>query len=112
MSEYPIHPYYKTITDNSVELVKGSDTLLHFIHVTNPDASEAFVQFFNAAAADDVTLGTTAPDFVVRVAATGAEVVPVPSPLSFPLGLCYAVATTPTGNTDTASDAYVTLGYS
>ena len=71
------------------------------IHDINTTASTAFVQLFDAAAAADITLGTTVPTYVVRSAATScSDPHNIPSHgLLFRLGVVVACTTTPLGST-------------
>lgn len=68
--------------------------------VENNGAADCFIQFFDATAAVDVTVGTTVPDFTFRVPASGAMGKDVnDSPLHFfAKGCVVAVTATRTGN--------------
>jgi len=104
--------YFATALDESPLILVGVGPLeLSDFFVYNNDSAAGFVQFFDAAAAADVALGTTVPDFVVGVAATswaqGSMV-----PRMFSKGIVIGFATTATGNGATSSTAEVSLGIS
>ncbi len=105
--EAPGKPVVFTLTDNSVTLVQTGSTSLRTCHIHNPDATLAFVQFFNAAAAEDVTGGTTIPDLSVQIAAVGDYDLPLPAPWAFPLGLCVMASTGARTSADTGSDMHI-----
>lgn len=103
----PMRPYKTNLTDNSTTLVQTGSTLLGYLNVHNPDASAAHLQLFNAAAAADVTLGTTVPDLSLQIAAGGDREPVLISPILFELGLVIAASVEPQGSTDTGSDMHV-----
>ena len=92
--------------DATADLVKRDvkDTGAQYagIDATNINATDRFVQFFDALA-DDVTLGSTAPSYVVTVPAgnatnRGGVLRDPPGYLVFKTALSYAVTDTPTGS--------------
>jgi len=90
-------------TVGSTVLLAGKGvTRLCDLEVQNGTAAILYVQLFNAASASDVTIGTTAPDKVIKVEASVAVHRSFPNPPDFPLGLCYASTTTATGSSTAA----------
>jgi hypothetical protein len=84
--------------------VAGPNSTLTACRAMNTTAAVAYVQIFNAAAAADITLGTTIPTWVV----TSAASVPsaddgLPSDgIEFPLGMWAASTTLHSGSTGAA----------
>ena len=84
-------------------LIQTKALILTAVHAVNTTGADAYIQLFDAAAAADVTLGTTVPDWVV-MSDFGVGLVSVSDGLptyglSFRLGIVAASTTTPTGNT-------------
>jgi hypothetical protein len=77
----------------------------------NTTGAAAYIQLFNAAAASDVTLGTTVPTWVVKSQASDVsdgDGLPTDG-LLFPLGLFAASTTTPTGLTAAAQHVKIAI---
>lgn len=87
----------------TVLLASKGLTKLTSAQVQNGTAAILYLQLFNAVAAADVTIGTTAPDKVLKVEASVAPFFTFANPPEFKLGLCYATTTTATGSTGAAS---------
>jgi len=90
--------------------IKGSAGQVYGWYFYNPNASVAYVQFFNAAAAS-VTLGTTAPVYSLGIPATsGANVM---SDIGIPhsTAICIAVTTTRAGSTGPGSTVDYNIYY-
>ena len=89
---------------------KGTITL-KFISCGNPNAALVYLQFFDASAANQVTVGTTNPAFWVAVPATsGAINIPVPTVgYVFKDGIVMACTTTPTGSAAPGSACPTTI---
>lgn len=92
--------------DNTVQAVKTSAGQLYGLEITNTNAVDAYVQFFDAATGD-VTVGTTTPklSFLVPAANTsttiaGATTKHFDDPVGFDVAITYACTTTATGSTD------------
>lgn len=77
------------------------------IHAINTTASAAYLQVFDAAAAADVTVGTTVPTLVVTLAASASADIHVAEGALFENGIVVAGTTTATGNTGAAVHARV-----
>lgn len=83
---------------------------IYSVLATNPNATDLFVQFFDAEATDDVTLATTVPDWFVFIpAGDGTNDGAISeryynAPVTFQKGIVYAVTTTVGGNTGPTSD--------
>ena len=109
-------PFFDSSVAATVELMITGNKTLYFLEVSNIDATDAFVQLFDAAAAADVTLGTTTPTLAPFIPAgnatnRGAMDKMFEDGLDFQKGICYAVTTTATGNTAGATAAVLNAGY-
>lgn len=90
-------------------LIQTGALILTAVQAVNTTGADAYVQIFDAAAAADVTLGTTIAGWVV-MSDFGVGLVSVSdglptNGLSFRLGLVAASTTTPTGNTGATQHA-------
>lgn len=111
--------YRKTALKATAQLVKatGGALVLYGWYVSNEDAgTDTYLQFYNAAATADVTVGTTTPDLTWRIP-QGAVL--EESPLSaqasegvvFPLGLVIAATTTEGGSSAPVTGLTVNFFY-
>lgn len=98
-----------TATPVLVEAVPS--TTLASVNAYNANASPVYLQFFNAATAGAVTLGTTPPTFWLAVGATLPINRDFFAAYQFPLGMVVAVTTTPTGNTAPGTAVPISLLY-
>lgn len=111
-------PYFQSAADETKRLVKTGVALVNNVHVTNPNTVSLFLQIFDAAAAADVTLGTTSPNYVIAIPdGTSATLVGAidkdfPAPLILTLGFLWAITTTPTGATGPTTDCTLSATYS
>lgn len=101
--------------DNTAQVIKNGPGVIHYIEASNINAADAFLQLFNAVAAD-VTVGTTVPkqSFLVGKGDgtnRGAMDRVFNPPLDFQEGMSYACTTTVTGNGDPAVGLVVNIGY-
>jgi hypothetical protein len=96
--------------DNTAQALTVNGSNLYHVHVYNPNAAVAFVQLFDLATAS-VTVGTTAPKYVIFVPATGNTVEDFDVPMSFTTAATYACTTTATGNGDPTVGLTVSFGY-
>jgi hypothetical protein len=86
--------------------------LLHHLTIYNPNAAATYIQVFNKAFGS-VTLGTTAPDYVIGVQPTTTVIVPLDGlGMQFPNGVTLAATTAPTGAVAPASALVVSGSYS
>lgn len=94
-----LQPFYNDAVAATVVAVKGAGAaLVYWLKIINTTGAAAYLQIFNAPAAS-VTLGTTAPAWVVPLAANESQLIALPFPLEFGgSGLSIAGTTTPTGN--------------
>lgn len=99
--------YAAPALSTTVATVKASKAQLAFVHCYNPNASAAFVQFFDTAGA--VTLGTTPPKVFIGIPAT--QSVSVPVGIEFVNALKAAASTTPNGNTALGSALNCSFGF-
>lgn len=98
--------------DEAVAEVKDGPGVLLSINVENGNAAEKnYIQFFDVATGTTVTPGTTVPDFVIPLGATGVSRITFAKGIAFANGLKYIVATTPTGGTGPTADAILTLEF-
>lgn len=108
-------PFYAENLADTVTEVQTTTTLLYSYDCHNIDNAQAFIQCFDVSDADDVTLGTTTPDYVIPVPAagtgneTGDSRLSFSRPLLFTNGLAVAATTASSGNT--AADVDVALTY-
>lgn len=111
-----VKPYLDATADETVVNIKATEGDIYFLEATNANATDIYVQFFDAAAAN-VTLGTTVPDFVLFVPAgdgtnDGAIIQNFyNSPVHFENAITYAVTTTATGSTGPTSDGILQVLY-
>ncbi len=103
--------YFLTGLDESPLILVGAGVYgITSFFIFNNDTAAGFVQFFDAAAVADVTLGSTTPDFVVGIAAGVWAQGQMSFPLMFTKGVVVGFATTATGSGATGSTAEVNLG--
>jgi hypothetical protein len=107
----PSTPYFNAAAGETKYLVASGAVVLTDYFVENPDpAAKAYLQFFNAASAGAVTLGTTTPVRSIGLSA-GEKANLSGLALVFPLGLVVAGTTTATGASAPATGLVVNLGY-
>lgn len=87
-----------TLDDSPGLLVKSTRGLLTGWALLNGAAAVTWVQFFDAAALADVTLGTTTPIMAIPMVASG-ETHAVGAEIAFTTGIVVFSTTTLTGNT-------------
>ena len=97
--------------DNTAQAVKAAPGRIYAMEVSNPNTANAFIQLFDALAAN-VTVGTTTPKQSYIVPASGAmDKSFADSPLEFGVGITYACTTTATGSTDPTTGLVVNIQY-
>ena len=96
--------YSKDDQAASATLVQAGPTILLGYEIHNTTGSDAFLQLFNAAAASDVTVGTTTADYIVPNSANGIAQGGYNKRLSFKLGLVIASTTATDGSSGAAQD--------
>jgi hypothetical protein len=99
------HPYKASIAGTAT-LVKTGYTQVFWLSVSNRDASERWVQIFNAKAASAVTLGSTTPTHAFPIPASSTLFIDR-VPFDFTDGVVLAVTTTETGATGASTAAVV-----
>ena len=105
-------PYFDSALVATEVSVKTSRARLYGWHVYNPNSTDAYIQFFDALAAN-VTPGTTAPDFVLWVPALGGvDEEGDDKGVHFANGLTVIATTTSTGSTAPTTGLMVNLLYS
>jgi len=92
-------PFFDSDGDNTAQALSASAGFLYKILAWNVNTSAAYVQLFDAAASD-VTVGTTTPNYVVPVPASGGVLDDYVPPMKFSTAISYACTTTATGNGD------------
>lgn len=86
--------------DNTAQALKVARGHLYRAFVQNPNAADAWLQLYDAAAGD-VTVGTTTPKLSLVVPASGAiDVDFADDPIRFSTAITYAATTTAAGGTD------------
>lgn len=110
-------PFGQLITQNdvttAVAIRAASSTLVAIRAFESGIAGDAYIQLFNTAAAANVTLGTTVPDWVVMLDQAVGDVssgdgLPTHG-LVFSAGIVIASTTTPTGSTTRESNVRVVV---
>ena len=89
-------------------VVKAGKSKIHALRLLNTTGAAAYLQIFDKLTAD-VTVGTTAPDWFVRLAANQDLVLPLTMPVDVLNGIVLAGCTSATNNTNAAIS--VTLVY-
>lgn len=91
----------------ALAVVAAGPTRLRGVYALNVDNELSWIQIFDAAATGDVTLGTTAPDMSIPVAASGGtrEITFPEEGVTFNAGI--VVAATKGASNSTAADAGV-----
>lgn len=109
-------PYFDADGDNTAQTVKTTGGRIHYLEVSNPNATDAYIQFYDAAAGS-VTVGTTTPvqSFLVP-AGDGTKDAGTEKTFNFPWkfndAITYACTTTATGSTDPTTGLVVNILYS
>lgn len=112
-----ITPPYSIFTDsaagNSADGIKNSSTKVFWVSADNTaNGSAVYVKLFGQASGN-ITVGTSAPDFIMYVGGSSEETYNFPNGLTFPAGLSAAVVTSPgTGGTSSpASSVVLSIAY-
>ncbi len=104
-------PYSGTALTGTALLVKTGNCSLCGYHLFNTTSAAAYVQFFDAAAAANVTVGTTTPTFVLGLpASSGATRTVGKDGLKFTLGMVIASTTAATGATGAITVVQLDIG--
>ena len=78
------------------------------MHAINTAGAASYLQLFDAATAGAVTVGTTVPDVVIKMASSDPVTEPMPGDgVEFHNGIVAAATTTATGNTGATVHARV-----
>ena len=94
----------------TVQVVKKTGGVLTGYYIANPHSAMSYVQFFDLAAGDTCTLGTTVPKYSFGVPTLAAANIPPSSAgLEFVNGIKLAVTTTATGSTAPATGCDVNV---
>jgi len=103
--------YRNSAQDNTLVLLRAGTTGLYGWNIHNPNATEAFLLFFNKAATADVTLGGDVPDFSIKIGGNGTvfEKINADPLFTFDLGCVVAATTTELGSTSPAVGLSVVL---
>jgi len=100
-------PYSNTALGATAALVHTKEVKLMGYHLFNTTAAAAYVQFFDAAAANDVVVGTTTPTFVIGLPASGGATRALARGIQFTRGIVVASTTAATG--DSAATTVILL---
>jgi hypothetical protein len=112
MASFGADPILAAGVNASKTLVKAGTVKLGGYHLLNTTAAVAYLQIFDAAAAADVTLGSTTPTLSLGLIASGGAVL-APSGwkgIQFTKGIVVAGTTTVNGNTGAAIDCNFFIG--
>ena len=102
--------YSNTALAGTATLAKTGKCSLAGFHMLSGSAAAAYVQFFDKAAASEVTLGATTPDFVIGLPASGGATRSYDSRIQFTNGVVVAATTTATGSTASSVCVVIELG--
>lgn len=101
-----MQPFSASVTATKATVFTGTGRISGFV-ILNNAAAITYIQVFDALAAN-VTVGTTAPTYVIPLPASGAVTMPtadIPrNALTFTLGCVIASCTTRTGSSTATSD--------
>jgi len=93
------------LDDSPGVAVKASQGLVYGWHIKNNDPTACYVQFFNAAAVGDVSLGTTTPKLSIGIEASGKAEASLAKPIIFDTGIVIFSTETSGGSTAAVCDA-------
>lgn len=96
--------------DNTAQACKTSRGRVYGYHVQNPNASDAWLQFYDVAAGS-VTVGTTTPKLSLVVPASGAIEAYFTVPWEFETAITYSATTTAAGGTNPTTGLVGNLFY-
>ena len=106
--------YKETDLNATKSAVKASSGTIHAIIIDNSaNAAEAEYLKLWDAASGDVTVGTTAPDWVFKIPAATKRSIPIPEGIAFGTALTVACVTTAgtAGTTNPTADVVVSILY-
>ena len=83
-------PYQNDALAATAALVKAGGCSLCGYHLYNPGSAATYIQFFDAAAASGVTVGTTVHTFAIGLPITGGAARSLSKPIKFTLGMVVA----------------------
>ena len=89
------------------EVTDNPNSLIYSISLLNATAAEAYLQVFDADA-DSVTVGSTAPTFVLGVDQTRDQHFVFPKPIKFTTGFTVASTTTRAGSSNAVQEVAIT----
>lgn len=101
--------YDDSVSETATDVVTGPALLFNILGF-NTNGAVVYIQFFDAVAAD-VTVGTTAPKFVIPLPSGGGYSDVYVCPEAFRNGISIAVTSTATGAGAPAAPALVKLTY-
>jgi hypothetical protein len=103
-------PYANGALTNTLVVAKASPALLCNYNISNTNTGTVFIQLFDAATTSGITLGVTAPKFIISVPSGNGVTDGLFLPgLAFQNGVVMAVTTTPTGSTAPSSAVSISL---
>lgn len=102
-------PYFNDDVAGTAELVQAGRTVVYAYNMHNTTAADAFLLLYDAAAAASVTVGTTAPDYVIPAGANEIVQGQFPAGIAFANGLVIASTTATEGSTGAAQDVSLAI---
>lgn len=102
-------PHLEGAVSDTPILVKTGKISLSSWFMYNPSNAAAYIRFFDAVAAADVTLGTTTPDYVVGCDTLKTAHAGYSRPLQFTKGLVIGACTTAVGSGHTAPNVDIVM---
>ena len=100
-----------TSTPVQVNVVGTAPASFLQYNLSNPNSSQVWVQFFDAASPSAVSVGTTAPTLSMAIPPFGVTDGSVASPYVFQYGIIIAATTTQTGSAAPSSAVQVQITY-
>lgn len=99
--------YNGSVAGTKIEVTDNPNVLIYSITAMNAGIAEGYIQVFDKDSVN-VTVGATAPDFVIGVEATTSLHVDFPKPVLFTSGFTIASTTSRTGSIAAAMEITIT----
>lgn len=102
--------YRETSLSNTAKEVDPNQGKVYAVHIENSNAAKAYLQLYDAAAAN-VVVGTTAPKKTLYIPAAGGYDFAWPVPVDFDTAIAVAATTTATGGTAPSAGLLVNIDF-
>lgn len=100
---------FSSSVNGGKDLLIAQPCTLGLVHFLNGDAAIRYLQIFDADDVADVTLGTTAPTYVIHMGASAGGTVILPRGLGLRRGLVACATTLPSNSVAVTADAFVSV---